>query len=142
MKAVRLRAGALLAAVFLAGAAAGSALAIHLSMRGFAAILEGDPKRSLALLYGDVLQRRLHLTPAQRGEVERIVDDDHAQLAQMGRALYAETSAMRSRRHARIRALLTPAQQIVFDQLAAEYERRRREEIDLSPEPQERPDAG
>jgi hypothetical protein len=127
----RLRAAALLAAVFVAGAVAGGALAVTLSMRGLSAILEGDPKQTLARLYGAVLERRLGLTAQQRAEVERIVNEDHAELSRMGQALYSETSEMRRRRHARIRALLTPAQQPAFDQLAEEYERRRRDEIDL-----------
>jgi hypothetical protein len=130
----RLRAALLLVAVFAAGAVAGGALSIHVATRRVAAILHGDPKQTLPRLYGEVLGRRLHLTAQQRADVERIVGDDHAQLARMGQSLYTEAAEMRRRRHARIREILTPSQQPVFDALAAEYERRRREEIDLPPD--------
>jgi uncharacterized membrane protein len=132
---VRLRAALVLVAVFAAGAVAGGAVAVHLGTRRFAAILEGDPKLTLPRLYGEVLGRRLHLTAQQRADVERIVGEDHAELARMGQSLYTEASEMRRRRHARIREILTPAQQPAFDALAAEYERRRRAEIDLPPAP-------
>jgi hypothetical protein len=129
----RLRAAVLLVVVFVAGAIAGGALAVKLSMHGLTAILEGDPRQALSSLYGAVLGRRLHLTDEQRSAVVRIVDEDHAELARLGRTLYPEMSGMRRRRHARIRALLTPAQQAEFDVMAADYERRRREELDLAP---------
>jgi hypothetical protein len=129
----RFKAAAILAGVFLAGAVSGGALTARVVSQRFQSILEGNPKRVLPRLYGEVLSRRLGLSAAQRTEVESIVDDDHAELARAGQGLYAELSAMRRRRHERIRAVLTPAQQPVFDALVADYERRRREEIDLDP---------
>jgi len=63
------------------------------------------------------------------------VDDDHDALARIGRSLYPEMSEMRRRRHERIRAVLTPAQHAAFDALAAQNEGRRRQEIDLPPNP-------
>ncbi|HEX3769317.1 MAG TPA: hypothetical protein VHV30_00565 [Polyangiaceae bacterium] len=129
----RLRAVVILLGVFAAGAVSGGAIMARTVSHQIQRVLEGNPKKVLPLLYGDVLARRLGLSDAQRSEVERIVDEDHAELARAGRTLYPELSVMRQKRHARIRALLTPAQQGPFDAMVADYERRRREEIDLEP---------
>ena len=119
--------------VFLAGAVGGSALTLHLVARRLSGLFEGIPKHTLARLYGEELGRRLHLSAEQRAEVERIVNDDHTELARVGQSLYPELSDMRRKRHGRIREILAPEQRAAFDALVDENERRRRAEIDLPP---------
>ena len=130
---IRARAALVIVGVFLAGAVVGSAVTVRVVARRVSAIFEGDPKQTLARLYGAELDRRLHLTRDQRGAVERIVNDDHGTLARLGQSSYPELSELRRKRHARIRELLTPQQRAAFDVLAEENEKRRREEVDLPP---------
>ena len=130
---IRARAALVIVAVFLAGAVVGSALTVRVVARRVSAIFEGDPKQTLARLYGAELDRRLHLSRDQRKAVEQVVNDDHAALARLGQSSYPELSEMRRKRHARIRELLTPEQRATFDVIAVENEKRRREEIDLPP---------
>lgn len=132
MKRRRLLAALVLVGVFLLGAVAGASTATVVVARRIARLFE-SPKETMARLYGWQLGRRLHLTDAQRAEVERIVLDDHAELAKLWQTIEPQAAELRRRRHARIRAILTPEQQREADVLEGEFERRHREEIDLAP---------
>ena len=127
----RARAALLLVAVLLVGAVAGGALTTVVIARRLTALFEGSPKDTMAKLYGFELDRRLRLSPAQRTEVEAIVREDHAELARLMQTIEPRLGELRHRRHARIRALLTPEQQQKFDPLEARFEERHRAEIDL-----------
>lgn len=129
----RAKAAAVVLGAFVAGAVGGSALTLHVAARRVTALFAGDPRGTLARIYGAELGRRLHLRADQRVDVERIVDADHAELARVGRTVYPELVEIRRRRHARIREILTPEQRPVFDGMVEDFERRRREELDLGP---------
>jgi hypothetical protein len=132
MKRPKLGAALVLAGVLVVGAVAGAAGATLLITRRLGALFE-SPQLTTARLYGFELDRQLHLSPEQRAAVERIVAEDHAELARIGRDDEPRLAPLRQRRHARIRELLSPAQQTRFDELAARLEARRRQEIDLDP---------
>jgi hypothetical protein len=129
------KAALLLLAVFLLGAASGGALGVRMTARRLGAVFEGDPRGVLPRLYVYEIDRRVGLSAEQRAQVAEIVEADHGELARIGQGLYPQLSELRARRHARIRAILTPEQWPAFDALAARQERRRREEIDLPPVP-------
>jgi hypothetical protein len=129
----RLGAALVLLSVLLVGAIAGAATATLVITRRLSQLFEGSPKQTMARLYGFELGRQLHLSSDQRSAIESIVAEDHVELARLGREHEPQLSVLRHRRHARIRELLTPAQQSKFDQLSAQFEQRRRQEIDLDP---------
>jgi hypothetical protein len=128
---IRAKALLILLAVFLAGAATGSAVAVHVAARRMRALFEGEPQLVLPRLYGATLDRRLHLTADQRRAVERIVEDDHAERARIGQTVYPQLVELRRRRHARIREVLTAEQRVMFDPMIQELELRRRQDLDL-----------
>jgi hypothetical protein len=132
-KTQRLSAVLLLVGVLVVGAVAGAAGATLVITRRLTALFEGSPKLTMARLYGFELDRQLHLSPEQRAAVERIVAEDHAELARIGQGNEPRLQPLRQRRHARIRELLTVEQQARFDELAQKFEQRRRQEIDLDP---------
>ena len=127
----RAKAAGVLAAVFVAGGVAGGSLAVHVVASKIHSVYEGDPRTVLGRMYARELGRRLGLGSTQRTEIERIVDDDHPELARMGQALYPQMAELRRRRHSRIRSLLTAEQARTFDTMAEAYEQRRRAEVDL-----------
>jgi hypothetical protein len=83
--------------------------------------------------YGWLLGRRLHLSEAQRAEVERIVREDRPEVAKLWRSIEPQAAELRKRRHERIRALLTPEQLRAAEALEREFDRRHQEELDLAP---------
>jgi hypothetical protein len=129
----RWKAALVVAGVFLAGAGTGSAVTVKLTTRRLASYFEGDNRKVLPRLYGEEIDRRLHLTAAQRAEIERIVDDDWEDRARINQTIYPQMAEMRRHRHERIRAILTPEQAPTFDAMASEYEQRRRRDIGLPP---------
>lgn len=131
MMRARTKAIALLVAVLVVGAILGSALTTIVITRRLTALFDGSPKDTMARLYGFELDRELHLSREQRAAVEEIVREDHAPLAKLMQTIEPQLTVLRHARHARIRALLTPAQQPRFDQLADRFEQRHRAEIDL-----------
>jgi hypothetical protein len=131
MTRARLKAALLLVAVLLVGAVGGGAVATTVAARRVTALFEGSPKDTMARLYGFVLHRRLHLSAQQQRDVEAVVREDHAELAKLMQTIEPRLAELRHRRHARIRALLTAEQQRGFDALAARFEARHREELDV-----------
>jgi hypothetical protein len=127
------KAAVVLVGTFLAGAVGGGAMTLHVMTRKLSALFEGEPTHTLARLYGAELDRRLGLHDGQRAEIESIVDADHAELSAVGQEVYPALAAIRKRRHARIREVLTPEQRTTFDAMVEANERRRRAEIDLPP---------
>ena len=68
-----------------------------------------DPSKHL-----DRLTKKLKFTDAQRGQVEQIMNDYHTR----AQALHEQFESLRTQKHERIKAVLTPEQQAKFEQLS------------------------
>jgi Spy/CpxP family protein refolding chaperone len=120
---LRLKALAVLAGVFLLGAATGVGVTLAYSEQKLAQLAAPDgSRRSERRL--DALTRVLDLTPAQREAVGAILKRQEPEArARMRESMEQCGQSLRDHKlkvDAEVRALLTPEQQKRFDQLAAE----------------------
>ena len=79
-----------------------------------------------------MLQHRLNLTPDQTTQVKAILDADRAKMEadQSGGDRRAKMMAMMTDENAKIKAVLTPDQQKIFDDMLKEQRDRMRERQD------------
>ena len=71
------------------------------------------------------LLERLELTQAQRAQVEKILSDSRAQLADMHRKSEPEVRAIRRQTEERLQAVLSPQQWQQYQQMTNEWRNRR-----------------
>lgn len=113
--------------VFLLGAAAGGFAVYHAERHGFEAFLAGRGHET-----GDVIVRRLtrslDLDAAQREKVRAIVAETHKEILEIRKPLQQQVEGAIDRSRARVRALLRPDQQAIFDRLQAERRARKERE--------------
>jgi heavy-metal resistance protein len=109
---------ALLAVVFIAGAAVGWGL------RAWAAGAPTPHHRDPRAIVAD-LAKRVGLAPAQRESVRAVLERHRAEMDSLWRAVRPRLDSIRTVMQAEISAQLTPAQQERFRDLVARHERQR-----------------
>jgi Spy/CpxP family protein refolding chaperone len=120
-----LTAALILAAVFVAGAVAGSAATrahdhwavLHAGMR----MVHGPPGGDDLFAPAGALGRRLKLTPAQHDSIGRIVASERGRARAFMRQMRPRLEAHLDTTTRAIEAVLTPAQRTEFARLRAEY---------------------
>lgn len=137
----RLLAALVLAVTFLAGALAGAAVlrvadAESVPSRGYAH--HGGSGRS-PFAPGSPLSERLQLTPAQRTQVDAILAAEKPRADSLFHAMGESIRAVIHDTHARVRAVLTPAQRKEYDRFMAERRQMIRRERGDSPRQDGRP---
>jgi Spy/CpxP family protein refolding chaperone len=113
----QIRAAAL--AIFLLGFV-GGALTLNVYHKRQATAQSGRPQRFEQAL------ERLNLTPEQKTQVEKILADARAQLAEMRRQSAPQFREIRRQSDERLKAVLTPEQWEQFRQFTEEMRSRRR----------------
>jgi hypothetical protein len=115
------RARLAVAGVFVLGFLAGAATLLVVRARVERRLLDAPDPLARIVVYK--LNRELRLTPAQRREVYRIMVGSRGEVLSLSADLLPRLLAVFDRTQARIRELLTPAQQEKFDRLVAERRR-------------------
>jgi Spy/CpxP family protein refolding chaperone len=129
----RLEAAALFLVVFLLGITFG-ALGDHIwsqRVSGEPAAINTNPTRNEVM---QDLTERLELTPEQQKQIGAAIDDTRAKWQALYSPLDGQREAIRQEGRAKIRAALTPAQQVKFDEFLKRLdEQRRRKEAEKQP---------
>jgi hypothetical protein len=115
------RARLAIAGVFVLGFLAGAATLLVVRARIERRLLDAPDPLARIVVYK--LNRELRLTPAQRREVFQVMADSRAEALAASADVLPRLIAVFDRTQARIRELLTPAQQERFDRLVAERRR-------------------
>ncbi len=111
-----------LAGLFALGVFSGS-LGAHLYYVRSAERMPGPPP-FLGPFFSHRLERGLDLSPAQRAEVLRILDDSHREAEALRGEVAPRLREVMERADERIRALLTPEQRQRFDEMRQRHRRR------------------
>jgi len=115
------RARLAIAGVFLLGFVAGAATLLVVRARIERRLLDAPDPLARIVVYK--LNRELRLTPDQRLEIYRVMIDSRVEALAVSADLLPRLLAVFDRSQARIREVLTPAQQQKFDRLVAERRR-------------------
>jgi Spy/CpxP family protein refolding chaperone len=125
----RTRAALALGAVFLLGAATGSAATRFATARAMHKLHDAPPGEARQHVLLAALDRRLSLTPEQHARVEAILTSHRGELTAVARKLEPDLAPVIAQIQSEIRATLTPEQQGKFDEMAARYNERRRRSL-------------
>lgn len=87
----------------------------------------GGPPGMGGELFMDRLFARLDLTPGQRQEIERILDESHVQAESFREEMAPRVRALMEETHERVLAVLTPEQREVFEEMRRNHHQRARE---------------
>jgi len=115
------RARLAIAGVFLLGFVAGAATLLVVRARIERRLLDAPDPLARIVVYK--LNRELRLTPDQRLDIYRVMTDSRVEALAVSADLLPRLLAVFDRSQARIREVLTPAQQQKFDRLVAERRR-------------------
>ncbi len=130
----RLEAAALFLVVFLLGVTFG-ALGDHIwsqrvSGEPKSAAINTNPTRSEVM---QDLTERLELTPEQQKQIGTAIDETRVKWQALYSPLDGQREAIRQEGRAKIRATLTPAQQVKFDEFLKRLDEQRRKEAEKQP---------
>lgn len=111
--------------VFLLGSLTGGSVTLLVVRNRVRAVLEGpvDEMETRGLVFA--LHRKLHLSAAQRAQVESIHRKHLPALNRVRRQSEKELLPIRAAAAAEIRAVLEPDQQLMFDTMVRNFEARR-----------------
>lgn len=127
----RLSAGIYLIAIFLSGIVVGAASYRLYSVRTVSSVKEpARPPRSpeeWRKRYVDDLRSRVNLSQQQVASLEQILDNTRAQFKEFHDSTQSQVQAIQNEQVEKIRAILTPEQQPLYEQWRAEREKRRRQ---------------
>ena len=108
-------------AVFLLGVIIGilgTGIFIRHSFRHF-----GEDEHSFRKVFMQRLTRELKLTEAQKPEVEKIVGDTAAEMRKLFQNSLTEFAQLMQRRNAKLKEILTPAQQQKLDEIQEQMQK-------------------
>jgi hypothetical protein len=128
----RLEAAALFLVVFVLGATFG-VLGAHMwaqRVSGEAAPINTKPTRDQIM---QDLTQRLQLTPDQQKSIAAAIDDTRARWQALYAPLDAPREQIRQEGRAKVRAVLTPQQQVKFDEEMRQLDEQRRKEAEKQP---------
>jgi len=128
----RLEAAALFLVVFVLGATFG-VLGAHMwaqRVSGEAAPINTKPTRDQIM---QDLTQRLQLTPDQQKSIAAAIDETRARWQALYAPLDAPREQIRQEGRAKVRAVLTPQQQVKFDEEMRQLDEQRRKEAEKQP---------
>jgi Spy/CpxP family protein refolding chaperone len=128
----RLEAAALFLVVFVLGATFG-VLGAHMwaqRVSGQAAPINTKPTRDQIM---QDLTQRLQLTPDQQKSIAAAIDETRARWQALYAPLDAPREQIRQEGRAKVRAVLTPQQQVKFDEEMRQLDEQRRKEAEKQP---------
>lgn len=120
----RWKAAAVLAAVFVLGAAAGGAVGRMSAIRDFGRVMQGPPSEARARFRMEALRRHLDLSEEQTARVRAITEEADAERDKLMASCGPGLDDLRRRTDARVREVLTDAQRKRLDELDARRGRR------------------
>jgi|SRR6516165_825645 hypothetical protein len=128
----RLEAAALFLVVFVLGVAFGvlGNQIWNQRVSGERAAINTKPTRSEVM---DDLRQRLQLTAEQQRQIRAVVDDTHAKWQALYAPLDGQREIIRQQGRANIRAVLTPEQQVKFDDFMKRLDEERKKEAEKQP---------
>jgi hypothetical protein len=110
--------------LFCAGAAVGA-----LGHRYYAAsVVNAKGAEDFRHHYISEMQSRLSLTPAQVSQLETILDETKAQYKAVRDSYHPAMVKIKHEQISRVKAMLTPQQVPIYEQMVADHERRAREQ--------------
>ena len=128
MSAQRAKVYAVLAGVFLLGGVAGAGAAYAYAENRYAELVEADPDEVPEPRRMRAFARELDLTPEQQGKIREIMRGHRGERRQLAKKMFNECGdPLREHKaniDAEIRAVLTPKQQLRFDELSKLHEKR------------------
>jgi len=78
----------------------------------------------------DLMKTLAPLTPAQQQRIDAVIDDTHAQWQALEASADGQREAIRQQGRAKIRATLTPEQQVKFDEFMKRLQEQQKEEAE------------
>jgi Spy/CpxP family protein refolding chaperone len=87
---------------------------------------EGPPGMG-GRMFMERLEHRLDLTPEQRREIDRILEESHARAASFRDSMAPQVRALMEETHERVTAVLTPEQLEEFEEMRRTHHQRARE---------------
>jgi len=87
----------------------------------------GGPPGMGGRIFMDRLEGRLNLTPEQRREIDRILEESHARAESFRESMAPQVRALIQETHDRVAAVLTPEQREEFEEMRRSHDRRARE---------------
>jgi hypothetical protein len=87
---------------------------------------DGPPEMGVRM-FMDRMEARLDLTPEQRVEIDRILEEGHAKAESYRELMAPRVRALMDQTHERLIAVLTPEQREIFEEMRRTHHRRARE---------------
>jgi Spy/CpxP family protein refolding chaperone len=110
--------------LFASGVAVGALAHRYYAVR----TVNAHTRDSFRARYLSEMRSRLNLTPQQVQQLQRVMDETKAQFRTLHESSRPQMEAIKREHVQKVRALLTPQQQPIYDQIVAEHEQRARED--------------